>query len=212
MDEPWSWHDALTKCFGTKLVFDISQVTLLRSRHDSKRPCNPMLKDEDRAIMKTMMNDKNLECFPTYWKEFKPNQGYRECNKTLQYRYISTMTANFTKFSKMIEKAKLNFFPPCDEMIIVTNRQKEKGREMLRADLNGWKDHLVYEDEVNLRLDMEFNHANPVYQIIKNGRSFTVESCWAGIGGFIGIFVGVSLRQIPELISEFLKIIRKISF
>ena len=104
------------------------------------------------------------------------------------------MTANFTKYSKILENAKLKFISPCDEMIIVTSRQKDKGREILRMseDLNGWPyEGLVHESEVSLRLDIEFKHAIPVYQIIKNGRSFSVESCWAGIGGFIGIFVGV---------------------
>ena len=37
---------------------------------------------------------------------------------------------------------------------------------------------------------------------ISNLRGFTGESCWAGIGGFVGIFVGVSLMQIPEIFVE----------
>ena len=94
-------------------------------------------------------------------------------------------------------------------MIIITNKQEKKGREMLRADLSGQFDHLVYRNEVSLRLDIEFNQVNPVYQIIKNGRSVSVESCWAGIGGFVGIFVGVSLRQIPDLVMDFFKVIHK---
>ena len=208
MDKGWSWPDALKTCFGTKLSFDISQVTLLRSRHDSKKACNPMMKDEDREILKTIMNDDNLKCFPAYWKDFKPNSKYQECNETIHYRYISNMTENFTKIGNIIENAKLQFDSPCDEMIIVTNKYEKKGREMIRADLSGWEDHMVHEDEVSLRLDIEFNHANPVYQIIKNGRSFSVESCWAGIGGFIGIFVGVSLRQIPELITDLFKVVK----
>ena len=130
------------------------------------------------------------------------------CNETFHYSYINDMTTNFTQRSNLIKNLKLKLDSPCDEMIIVTNKQEKKGREMLRADLSGHEDHMVYEDEVNLRLDIEFNHANPVYQIIQNGRSFSVESCWAGIGGFIGIFVGVSMRQIPELITDFFKLIK----
>lgn len=167
------------------------------------------MKDEDAEIWKTLMNDKNLECFPTYWKEFKPNSEINECNNTVQYRFISNMTTNFTKLSNIIENAKQKFESPCDEMIIITNKQEKKGREMLRADLSGQYDHRVYENEVSLRLDIEFNQVNPVYQIIKNGRSFSVESCWAGIGGFVGIFVGVSLRQIPDLMIDFFKLIHK---
>ena len=71
------------------------------------------------------------------------------------------------------------------------------------------EDFMTHENETKLRLDIAFTHANPVYQVIKNGRSFSVESCWAGIGGFIGIFVGVSLRQIPELLFDFFKLIKE---
>ena len=197
-------------CFGTKLAFDISQVTLLKSRHDSRKPCNPMMKNEDQEIFKALMNDKHLGCVPSYWKELYSDAGYPECNETLQYRYISNMTVNFTKLGEdgIIGKIRHRYDPPCDEMIIVSNKQYLKGRQMLWNNLNGHDDFYTHVNEVNLRLDIEINHANPVYQVIKNGRSFSVESCWAGIGGFIGIFVGVSLRQIPELISDFFNLIK----
>ena len=119
------------------------------------------------------------------------------------------MTTNFTKPSYIIENAKSQFDSPCDEMIIITNKQEKKGREMIWADLNGQFDMNVYENETSLRLDIEFHHANPVYQVIENGRKFSVENCWAGIGGFIGIFVGVSLRQMPELIADAFKVVQK---
>ena len=198
------------KCFGSKLAFDVSQVTLLRSRHDSRKPCNPLMKDEDREIMKALINDKQLKCVPSYWKELPINTDYQECNETHQYRYISDMTANFTNVGEdgIIGKIKHQFYPPCDEMIIVSNKQYLKGKEMVWNDLNGHEDFMTHENETKVRLDIVFTHANPVYQVIKNGRSFSVESCWAGIGGFIGIFVGVSLRQIPELIFDFLKFIK----
>ena len=198
------------KCFGSKFAFDVSQVTLLRSRHDSRKPCNPILKDEDREILKALINDKQLQCVPSYWKEVQINAEYQECNETNQYKYISDMTANFTKIGEdgIMGKVKHQFDPPCDEMIIVSNKQYLKGKELVWNNLNGIDDKMTHENEFKLRLDIEFTHANPVYQVIKNGRSFSVESCWAGIGGFIGIFVGVSLRQIPELIFDFFTLIK----
>ena len=46
------------------------------------------------------------------------------------------------------------------------------------------------------------------YQVIENSRAFSVENCWSGIGGFVGIFIGLSLMAVPDLIQdvyEFLK-------
>ena len=123
---------------------------------------------------------------------------------------LSDITANFTNIGEdgIVGEIKHQFDPPCDEMIIVSNKQYLKGKEMVWNDLNGHEDFMMHENETKLRLDIVFTHANPVYQVIKNGRSFSVESCWAGIGGFIGIFVGVSLRQIPELIFDFFEFIK----
>ena len=207
----------LEECFGSRLTFDISQVTLLKSRHDSKNPCNPQLKDEDSKIREIMMNDKDLGCVPAYWKEFQNSTGYQECDNMFHYRYISNMTANFTEFDtgfedSIIGKARLQFDPPCDEMIIVTNKQLWKGSKLLIKYFEGNSHYMIYENETSLRLDLEFNNVNPVYQVIENGRSFSVESCWAGIGGFIGIFVGVSMRQIPGLISDLFSFIKKSCF
>ena len=49
------------------------------------------------------------------------------------------------------------------------------------------------------------------FQNIVNQRGFTVENCWAGIGGFVGIFVGMSLMQVPELIIDFIVYFKQIS-
>ena len=61
-----------------------------------------------------------------------------------------------------------------------------------------------------LYLDIAINHFTEQYQAIINNKGFTVESCWAGIGGFVGIFVGVSLMQIPEIIMETINLIKKL--
>ena len=100
------------------------------------------------------------------------------------------------------------FDPPCEEMMIVTSKLREKGREFQEIDLNG--NGLTDEDEEMLYLDINFRNNNPTYQIIENDQGFTIEGCWAGIGGFIGIFIGVSLRQIPDFIIIFCNFARKL--
>ena len=181
------------ECEGTRISFDISQVTLLKSRHDAQITCDADLEDEDVKIMKTLMNDELLNCFPLYWKGLDNIGSRGQCNETSQYRYISQETSNFTNF----EKFRKRFEPPCEEMIIVTNLQIRKGREAQHKDFN--EDQFSSEDEVGLYLDLKSNNVNDRYQIIENNRGFTGEICWAGIGGFVGIFIGISLMQVPEI-------------
>ena len=200
------WDD----CHGTKISFDISHVTLLRSRHDAANSCDRNLINEDSKILKTLIKEKNISCVPSYWKEFEFARGIQECNDTSQYRYISEITSNFTNYGKdgRIKKIRKRFGQPCDEMMIVTSKTREKGRYFQAKDFN--ENNMLDEDEGMLYLDINFRNTNPIFQIIENEQSFTVESCWAGIGGFVGIFIGISLREAPRLISQFLQFFQKI--
>ena len=190
-------------CSGTLIELDISQVTLLKSRHDSKTACNDRLEDEDPKIIEKLIRNEKLNCTPSYWKGFETTKLYNICTDLLEYKYISTQTTNFTNY----EKIRKEMEPPCNEMIIVTNMQIRKGRRVQWTDFNN--DGKVDEDEVGLYLDVKFDNANDRYQVIENSRGFSGESCWAGIGGFFGIFVGVSLMQLPEIVLDLYVFLKK---
>ena len=127
---------------------------------------------------------------------------------------IAQATANFTSF----EMARSSFKPPCKEMIIVTNVEKDQGRTFEKynakwitfydAYRRQYDRYLDYEEKVYL--DISFGHVSERYQEISNIRGFTGESCWAGIGGFVGIFVGISLMQVPEILIGTFNYIQKI--
>ena len=78
------------------------------------------------------------------------------------------------------------YIPPCDQMNIIYRENKVKANAEVPPQTFQVK--IQYEDKT--------------YQEIKNSRGFNFENVWAGIGGFVGIFVGVSLMQIPGLFFE----------
>ena len=43
-------------------------------------------------------------------------------------------------------------------------------------------------------------NATETFQEIQNVRDFGIESMWSGSGGFIGIFLGYSLLQVPDIL------------
>ena len=58
-------------------------------------------------------------------------------------------------------------------------------------------------------LDLEFTiSTGGTYQVIENTRAFSVENCWSGIGGFVGIFVGLSLMAMPDLLQDFYQFLK----
>ena len=49
--------------------------------------------------------------------------------------------------------------------------------------------------------EYHFKYMEKTYQEIVNERDFGIDSLWSTVGGFVGIFVGTSLSQIPTLIA-----------
>ena len=195
-------------CYGSSLSFDLSQVTLLNSRHDAKSPCNPNTVDEDTQILETVLNQTGIRCIPIYWKSIIENKfNYRECTTDLQYRMIAETTGDFVSFEEV--RSSLN--PPCTEMIIVTNVEKVPGRKERKYSFSPMDPEYpwLYEGEM-MYLDINVRHVSDRYQAISNLRGFTGESCWAGVGGFVGIFVGVSLMQIPEILLDMFNLIKNL--
>ena len=50
-------------------------------------------------------------------------------------------------------------------------------------------------------LDLTFRFIDRNYEEIINERDFGFESLWSTVGGFVGIFVGTSLSQVPSFIA-----------
>ena len=123
--------------------------------------------------------------------------NYSDCTTVSQYKMISRITNNLTSY----EEIRYNFKPPCNDMIIVMNVEKGPGRHMRDYNL---------EHVPKVYLDIKFRHVRERYQVIRNMRVYTGESCWAGIGGFIGIFVGVSLMQVPEILIEAFNVLNEL--
>ena len=60
------------------------------------------------------------------------------------------------------------------------------------TDLPRHRDH-------TLRISVKYQ--NKTYEEIINEREIGFENLWSSIGGFVGIFVGTSLSQVPRLVS-----------
>ena len=190
-------------CYGTQLYYDISQVTVIRNRPDSNDPCNPSWLNEDSKIIETILNEEGVNCIPIFWiSTLNFTINLPQCSTTSQYDRLRAITANYSSF----ETFRKTIDHPCEEMSIVTNTQRVKGRREQSKPISDPKyngDIIHYEPDVEkIYLDIQIRHVNDDYQNITNSRGFSAESCWSGIGGFIGIFVGVSLMQIPQILQK----------
>ena len=203
-------------CRGTKMEIDITQVTVLNSRHDSKISCNESLENEDLKTLEYVMQEK-IGCSPMYWIGFAASKGIGGCTKLNDYGILNNITTAFTNYNGIQEA----FEPPCETMYVATNVKTQKGRSVQNKVFDyrydepkvkyGKRELVPNITKTGLYLDMTINMAADNFQNIVNQRGFTVENCWAGIGGFVGIFVGMSLMQVPELIIDFIGYFKQIS-
>ena len=77
--------------------------------------------------------------------------------------------------------------PPCQVMTTVTTMKTDSGKA---------------EEQRELYAKFQFSLSSEHYQKINNNRDFSIQSLWSSIGGFIGIFVGYSMFQIPGLLLQ----------
>ena len=151
-------------------------VSVLRKREDGQNPCDPKLKDEDAKIRSQII--KQVGCVPPYWKPFTSQElGFSDCNSPLQLIQIYESIKNYKSIME-------SYHEPCNEMRIVSIKQ--------------WK--AIPTPGVGI------SYVDEVYEEVVNHRSFGFEMFWSGIGGFVGMFLGFSFLQIPEMIFKIMQI------
>ena len=160
------------------IEFWVSQVNVLRIRVDGNIPCEPELND-DQAVLETIM--KEVNCTPTYWKTMIPKEKYfPDCTSFKDLKDIHDVLKAPDKLMGIF----MQYTPPCNKLAsIVTFQEKTKNPD---------------EDDNSLLL--VFNYLEEMYQEVTNKRDFDMEMMWSSVGGFIGMFLGYSLWQCPDMV------------
>ena len=167
----------------------LSQGTTLRKRQDSKEKCTDKTDAHDQFLMSEI--SRNFNCTPPYWtgllaKDVLPS----ECTSPTKLRKVY----NHIKDTKRM----LTFHdPPCLDMynaVTYFQRPMEKIEKRVKEKLSE-----KLKEKVKI---VEFVYKEKYYEEIQYVRDFGLESFWSGIGGFVGIFLGYSMMQFPDLIGK----------
>ena len=117
---------------------------------------------------------------PPYWKHVDIDySSIKTCNS---YAELRNAYAWIRKYKTILEdKNGTYYLPPCTEMDILAKFDIEENNE--------WNDPRI-----------KFLYSDQVYEEIKNSKRIDFESFVSGVGGFIGIFLGYSILQIPDML------------
>ena len=157
----------------------IAQLQVLRKRHDAKITCNQDLESNlDMRWRESAMTA--LGCIPTYWKNLPHSETFRshmlrDCMKLDQYK-------SFKELLDWRELANISYEESCISPKIISN---------LHSADNSSRGDLLY---------IHIKHESDFYAEVKNVKECTFDDLWSQIGGLVGIFLGCSLVQLPDLL------------
>ena len=162
--------------FEKTLEFKLSQGAILRKRPDSNDPCNKDILNHDRYLQ--VATSKHIGCIPPYWRQIiTDNLDLDECTTQIKLNEANSYIQNYKEILKSFDK-------PCVEMFVATTYNWQVTQS---------------KDESIIR----FIYKDKFYQQIEYVQDFGFESFWSGVGGFVGLFLGYSINQFPEMIGSF---------
>ena len=168
------------------LRITISENTVLRKRSGSNVPCDPGLVDDDVKLQTQIA--KSIQCIPIYWNSvFKAELSLETCNSSTDLKRAYQLIKYHTRVFRTYD-------PPCIKMKISTRFDKEE----------------IHRGKGTARILFKYYEEN--YQEIMTTKNFGFESFVSGVGGFVGIFLGYSILQLPEiftLLRSFTVILKK---
>ena len=153
---------------------EITDVQVLRKRKDANDPCDPKLEYQDVVLRDSITN--RAGCMPVYWNHLLNNVvGLSQCKTLEELNRVKKDLDNYKYILKSCGS-------PCSRMTSRTT--------IIRGNVKSGKKPKS--------IEISFKYLTETYNEIINQRDFGVESLWSSIGGFVGIFVGYSVVQIPD--------------
>ena len=154
------------------LALRISHVTTLIKRSSSNVRCDDSIQNDDIKFQNEIV--QNIGCIPVYWNDTmidKDHMGICQSSDELKM-------ANF--FIENYRDVLASYDPPCVDMTTLVMVDKE----------------LL---ETHENFDFKVVYTEDYYQEIQNSQDVSFETFFSGVGGFVGIFCGYSIMQVPEL-------------
>ena len=175
-DSP-SYTSVLDSARDKSMRFKVSQTTLLRKRSVQDQSCNEDITNHDLFLKDSVTNSTG--CILPFWQAIaKTDSLVKECNSPKELKDANEIRRDFKKMLKDYEA-------PCIDMFssVVWNM------------LENWKtcDGCTY---------IEIQYLEKYYEEIQQSKDFGFQDFISNLGGFIGIFLGYSMLQIPELLGK----------
>ena len=156
------------------LQFKLSQGTVLRKRPDSNEPCDNDIKNYDAHLQQHITNETGC-IYPPWKSQFKGTPNLDDCKTPEDIKRVIDGIERYNKISCV---------------------------DMFKSVAWNWVDEDDFGSIPNSTV-VRFEYIDDYFQEIEYLVSFDGESLISNLGGFIGIFLGYSMMQFPELVGMY---------
>ena len=172
-----TWNLEVTnKSYGMK--FQVTGIDAIHVRNKKSRPCDEAWLEYDKKARRDMIT--SVGCVPPYWKFEYPNDNFQICNSSnaMKNFYLDLEWNQHTHPCRRMARLTTDFieYP-------TMSHDKEFGAE--------------YKDKY---FAVYFYFPGEVFKNILLVRSFDVQTLIGNAGGYIGLFLGNTLLQLPGFV------------
>lgn len=164
------------------LELKISHVTTLLKRPGSNVKCNDSIENDDAKLQEEIT--RRIGCIPIYWSYLgAEDNNFEHCTSQQDLINAFYLIENF-------KDVLASYDPPCVDMTSLVFVKNDM------AQSEG-------------KFQIKVLYAENFYQEILNDQGVSFETFFSGVGGFVGIFCGYSILQLPELFEGMKKMYRR---
>ena len=150
----------------------------LKNRPGSIIQCKPEILNYDEFLQAEV--SKDVGCIPPFWKISPVEElELKQCTSTYEIKHAFN-------YVKDVHKKLSPYDSPCNDMF---NSVRYNWRQS-------------YNDGNPGKSIIKFEYKENYYQEIEYVQDFGFESFWSGVGGFVGIFLGYPLMQLPTFLGK----------
>ena len=187
----WTW--SLKNNPGSdvlQLMFTIKTMTIFRRRDKLNNNCI-QYDDFDDDFKEAIL--AKVGCKPPYWSS---NHNYEDCKSAKDHQTIASYA--FQGLSGIAGKDKL-ITKPCTELKTLSYNYEDIVANIKKLD-DYYKYDSITREQMNRENITQFLvlFEDSGIKEIKQVRSFGMESLVGNVGGYIGLFLGLSIIQLPE--------------
>ena len=169
------------------MFLDFFEISKLRNTEG--HPCEPKISQYDEVLVSDIFS--NISCKPYYIQDnFKQFDSCSDVNDVVKLNGFLDIENTFSKFKGFHKK-------PCANLAL-TYQQKTKDMEgyYVNKTVNG-----VTKKFYKLKLEYWITFLMDEIKLVTQIQAYPLWSFGAELGGYIGMFLGISLMQVPYLLN-----------